>query len=529
MSDKDLRAKLTEFFESHRAACIAVGLLLLFGAAAVTHLPGMRAPRERKVRGTGVPPFQGKMERWRAPSLERSEPEALVKAGDAFGEPQAPGAQAEAAADAKAGGKGASKGSRAEDVEPAAGAADGDAGAFGGAAGSGRLAKLRALESASGGSPSAGGPASGSADGSESLAPASGGVWGGSGPLATLKRNLSILAKKAARVAGIAPARSATGVGARGSFDGGGAAGFTAQAQGSGVAAGGAQAGRNLGAAAGSVALAKAPGGSSGAKSGGGGGGGAGDAGGSGGGGSSGGDGGGNEVDSGHGCEARCVQYCKKAGQSGGQCLKDCLKREHCHEEGGGDKEICYDEPDYFEDVPNMLSFVQTAASDAEGIAKACADVEDSNDWMDGVIKSLRGTPGGNRWGYVCKRGDCGNLSKDAIAYYAGITPQNGGRDIRVIDIIQDCGPGGKNAPQWLVFCYNPTHKAGFKCSRSGEDCASGPTTTGGTTGPTTGTTTGGAPGGGTTGATGGTTGADFCDEHPNSPVCRKEPEVREP
>ena len=51
-----------------------------------------------------------------------------------------------------------------------------------------------------------------------------------------------------------------------------------------------------------------------------------------------------------------------------------------------------------------------------------------------------------SRWGYNCKRGNCGDISLDVVNYYRGSAPTSvaaqGSTDVAIIDIITGhCGP----------------------------------------------------------------------------------------
>ena len=68
-------------------------------------------------------------------------------------------------------------------------------------------------------------------------------------------------------------------------------------------------------------------------------------------------------------------------------------------------------------------------------------------DFLDAVVAALR-REDGPRWGYNCKRGDCRNISHDAIAFYRGDGDAAGSTDVAIIDIIfASTGPDPR--PSW--------------------------------------------------------------------------------
>ena len=58
---------------------------------------------------------------------------------------------------------------------------------------------------------------------------------------------------------------------------------------------------------------------------------------------------------------------------------------------------------------------------------------------MDRVVDALRLED--SRWGYNCKRGNCGDPSQDVLAYHHLAGPTTTGVTVRTIDIISGhCG-----------------------------------------------------------------------------------------
>jgi hypothetical protein len=67
--------------------------------------------------------------------------------------------------------------------------------------------------------------------------------------------------------------------------------------------------------------------------------------------------------------------------------------------------------------------------------------------FLASVIDRLRLTD--TRWGYNCKRGNCNDPSRDAIAYHWGPGPDEGSPDVYVVDIITGhCSAAAH--PGWL-------------------------------------------------------------------------------
>lgn len=110
--------------------------------------------------------------------------------------------------------------------------------------------------------------------------------------------------------------------------------------------------------------------------------------------------------------------------------------------------------------LPDMGPVVKSLGDSHPGeLSRACQTWE----FLDLVVDTLRAGDKvfGARWGYNCKRGNCGDPSKDVIDFYAGPgKPTEGARQVYVVDIIGDCG--GSNKPQWLAYPYKGDAGAGW-------------------------------------------------------------------
>jgi hypothetical protein len=106
------------------------------------------------------------------------------------------------------------------------------------------------------------------------------------------------------------------------------------------------------------------------------------------------------------------------------------------------------------------------AATHPQLLAQSCVDVYGPAAWafLDKVIDTLRQTD--TRWGYVCKAGNCVNISGDVIAYHATGGPSvQGALGTWEIDIIQNhCpGPGMSAAVSFQVHAFAPTNVWGTR------------------------------------------------------------------
>ena len=67
--------------------------------------------------------------------------------------------------------------------------------------------------------------------------------------------------------------------------------------------------------------------------------------------------------------------------------------------------------------LPNMEALVnQVAAENPGALANSCQNAGGSWEFMDLVVDRLRKTDG--RWGFNCKRADCGDISQDVVDYH---------------------------------------------------------------------------------------------------------------
>lgn len=76
--------------------------------------------------------------------------------------------------------------------------------------------------------------------------------------------------------------------------------------------------------------------------------------------------------------------------------------------------------------------------------------------FVDALVSALRASD--TRWGYVCKRGSCADISQDVVAYHAAagadVTGATGTYEIDVIG--NSCSPIA--APQFLNLGYGPAN-----------------------------------------------------------------------
>ncbi|MGH9159620.1 MAG: hypothetical protein ACRD2X_06500, partial [Vicinamibacteraceae bacterium] len=97
---------------------------------------------------------------------------------------------------------------------------------------------------------------------------------------------------------------------------------------------------------------------------------------------------------------------------------------------------------------------VQVAQERPDLLSGSCQDDSGPAGWMflDLVVDRLRQLD--TRWGYNCKRGNCGDPSEDVVAYHGGRGPTvEGNRDVWVIDVlIGHCG--SSPSPGWKVHGY---------------------------------------------------------------------------
>ena len=108
--------------------------------------------------------------------------------------------------------------------------------------------------------------------------------------------------------------------------------------------------------------------------------------------------------------------------------------------------------------VPNLGSVVDDVAGRYPDLfARSCQTAAGGSwEFMDKVVTELRARD--RRFGFNCKRGNCGDPSKDGVAYYAGSgDPADGKGPVVWIDtIVAHCGD---SRPSWQVF---PFDNAGY-------------------------------------------------------------------
>lgn len=104
----------------------------------------------------------------------------------------------------------------------------------------------------------------------------------------------------------------------------------------------------------------------------------------------------------------------------------------------------------------------QVAQQFPDDLRHSCQEDEGARGWvfLDRVVAALRQHD--TRWGYNCKRGNCGDPSRDVVSYHAAAGPEvEGARGVWVIDVLTGhCGPSP--TPGWLNHGYEPGGGAGW-------------------------------------------------------------------
>lgn len=111
--------------------------------------------------------------------------------------------------------------------------------------------------------------------------------------------------------------------------------------------------------------------------------------------------------------------------------------------------------------VPNMEHVVMALAQQYPHLIRNSCQSQGGN-WafLDAVVDYLRATDD-TRWGYNCKRGNCGDPSQDVVAYHAAAGPTVQGAYVRTVDVISGhCG--GSPGPTWLVHDAGPQGSNGW-------------------------------------------------------------------
>jgi hypothetical protein len=90
--------------------------------------------------------------------------------------------------------------------------------------------------------------------------------------------------------------------------------------------------------------------------------------------------------------------------------------------------------------IPNRFAVVeQIARQFPAALRNSCQEHGGSWEFMDRVVDALRLED--TRWGYNCKRGNCGDPSLDVVAYHHLAGPSVTGATVRTVDIISGhCG-----------------------------------------------------------------------------------------
>jgi hypothetical protein len=76
----------------------------------------------------------------------------------------------------------------------------------------------------------------------------------------------------------------------------------------------------------------------------------------------------------------------------------------------------------------------RVAAQRPDLLRRSCQDAGGTWEFLDLVVDTLRLED--TRFGYNCKRGNCGDPSKDIVAYHYGPGPDEGNQDVYIIDTI---------------------------------------------------------------------------------------------
>lgn len=109
--------------------------------------------------------------------------------------------------------------------------------------------------------------------------------------------------------------------------------------------------------------------------------------------------------------------------------------------------------PDIAQSIAN-----QYAMTYAGLLAVSCQATYGPQAWqyLDGLVIALRNSD--QRWGYVCKYGQCADIAADAIGYLGVGTPVRGAKGMWAVDVIANhCGtpPAAAPAHSWNVLGYD--------------------------------------------------------------------------
>jgi len=116
--------------------------------------------------------------------------------------------------------------------------------------------------------------------------------------------------------------------------------------------------------------------------------------------------------------------------------------------------------------VAAQATVLAIAAQYPQAVAQSCVATVGAAAWafLDRAIDALRLLD--TRWGYVCKYGNCADLSGDVIAYHASAGPTvQGVTGTWEVDIIANhCpAPGQVSSAQWNVIGYSAAGVWGFR------------------------------------------------------------------
>ena len=108
--------------------------------------------------------------------------------------------------------------------------------------------------------------------------------------------------------------------------------------------------------------------------------------------------------------------------------------------------------------APNRFTVVERiAAQYPSALRNSCQDHGGSWEFLDRVVDALQAED--RRWGYNAKRGNMGDPSYDAIAYYRGGGEAEGSSDVQIFDIIG--GHCGANPSAAWIDQTEATRQAG--------------------------------------------------------------------
>jgi hypothetical protein len=86
--------------------------------------------------------------------------------------------------------------------------------------------------------------------------------------------------------------------------------------------------------------------------------------------------------------------------------------------------------------LPNMSAVVDAVGRQyPAALRNSCQEHGGTWEFMDAVVDTLRANYD-TRWGYNCKRGNCGDPSLDVITYHYGPGQDEGSKDVYIVDII---------------------------------------------------------------------------------------------